>query len=263
MKHLTLLLLTFLFSGQLFGQLCLPDSTYADSSAGVYPLPFEESVSPNGGIADTACVGEEFAFEFTIVIQDSLNFETINLKLDSLVIDSVNNLPNGLAYGCYPENCTFYPNELGCVSLYGNIDDDPGEYDLAIYGRVFSGFLTINLSFPDEELFPGKYTLKVVDGGGCVVGTQKNPLADQVKIKNFPNPFRDLTFLEIHSDIADRFTYSLYDMFGKELKNGSVDLHAGLNTIELNANNLPDGIYLYSLTDGVNRISKKLTVSKK
>jgi hypothetical protein len=36
----------------------------------------------------------------------------------------------------------------------------------------------------------------------------------------------------------------------------------GLNRINFDASAMPNGIYLYTITDGVNTISKKLTVNK-
>lgn len=44
-------------------QTCTPDPAYADSSAGVYPKPYDLATNPGGGITQCAVIGEYFQFD--------------------------------------------------------------------------------------------------------------------------------------------------------------------------------------------------------
>ncbi|MFT4760333.1 MAG: hypothetical protein ACI9XO_003092 [Paraglaciecola sp.] len=275
-KFLTLLLINLFFVGFLVAQSCQPDPMFADSSAGVYPPPFDAVESPEGGITDTACIGLAYEFNFTIVVSETIALFGATFELDSIRIDEVAGLPAGLGVPnspfviCNPANCNFPSNSQGCASIQGTptggANDDgqsgAGDYDLVITGTVYIvGLPPQTITFPGL-LAPGEYTLTLEEAGGnCTVGTD-NILQDKIGIKAMPNPTTGATMIKINSEIDSKMQFTVTDLFGKVIRQESVNINLGQNQLELDASNLSNGIYIYSLSNELGNVSKKLVVQK-
>ena len=52
---------------------CIPNPLYKDSSSGVYPLPYDATLNPKGGIDKPACIGKPYEYVLT-------------LKIDSVIV---------------------------------------------------------------------------------------------------------------------------------------------------------------------------------
>lgn len=88
-------------------------------------------------------------------------------------------------------------------------------------------------------------------------------ISDYRLYSNYPNPFNPLT--TIYYDVKDKglVNLSVYDVLGKEvanLVNESKD--AGRYSISFNANDLPSGVYIYTLRVNNFTASKKMVVLK-
>ena len=268
-KFLTLLLVNVFFIGFAAAQGCQPDPMFADSSAGVYPAPFEATNSPNGGISESACINQPFYFNFTIVVSETISFLGATVELDSIVIEEVTGVPVGLGIPelpfvvCNPGNCSFPANSQGCAAITGTATDAnmPGDYNLVIEGKAYlTAFGPQDITFPGS-IFPGEYilTLEEENSGTCFVGT-KNPLSEQIGFKAVPNPTNGQTIIEINALIDSPMQFSITDMMGQVVRREMVDIHTGENQIAVDAANLPAGIYVYSLSNETGSISKKLVV---
>ena len=167
-----LLCLAFYFKTAAQTPACLPDQRFKDSMVGLYPLPFDSLVSPNGGINKSACIGKPYQFVFTVKVPETFLYSGFNIPLDSITIaktGAVENLPVGITYACNPPNCVFKKNSLGCAVLTGTADASNlvRNYELFITGRVFSFLLAsagleyYEVKFPGP-LFIGKYTLPLL-----------------------------------------------------------------------------------------------------
>lgn len=267
MKSISTLLLGLLMTLSLSAQMpiCEPDMMFADSSAGVYPLPFEPDTRPDGGITECAIVGQEYFFNFTIKIDSTFEVAGSDFRVDSLIIKEVNGLPNGITYGCNPENCSFPGNSISCAAIFGTpTDDNPqGEYELEIVGELYSGGLNFELSFPNPLFGEGKYILSLAGDANdpaCATTSTTNPLAEQLSIKNTPNPFHGLTTIEVSSALNGNFTFEVRDLLGQRLHHENIQLQTGQNSFDYEATNLPKGLYLYSISDGVHVVSRKMMV---
>jgi len=81
--------------------------------------------------------------------------------------------------------------------------------------------------------------------------------------QNYPNPFNPLTTVDFSLAAAGRATFQLFDMTGrmvKELFSGR--LPAGYHQVEIDASDLPAGIYLYRLTAGEFTGTRKMILLK-
>ena len=82
-------------------------------------------------------------------------------------------------------------------------------------------------------------------------------------MQNYPNPFNPLTYIKYSIPRTDWVTLKLYNILGKEIK---TLIHctqpAGDYTIQFDASNLPNGVYMYKLETGQYSAIKKLTLLK-
>lgn len=240
---------------------CMPDSTFRDSTAGVYPLPYDEEASPEGGIPVSACINEPFAFTFTVKV-DSM---AAGFPIDSLAVVSVDNMPIGLEYACDPPGCSFPANSFGCAIIVGTATDanPPGDYDLMISAVAYSSGFELPLTFPNPLIAPGNYFLTLNDEGGDCINTSTRDIERQVSaIRATPNPFTSVTNIAITSLVNGDFQFRVHDLFGKEVHRQTIGLFEGENTVEFDGSDLPSGVYVYSFSNGKAVISDKLMINR-
>jgi len=248
-----ILLLTILihFTGlvALKGQdICVPSETYADSSAGVYPLPYHELLFPDGGIHDTVCIGTPFEYTFTAVLEDSISWMGFSFKLNSLEIlpNGVLNLPAGLQYGCNPPNCVFLANSMGCLKIYGTATEEnqPGQYDLQLRSKIVvaNGLLSVVDTLP-ELLVPGSHyylPVEAASGSYCQTSTYEEQMRNPVEIYYQPRSERILIGMK---DIQVPWMETeILDMTGKVWYSKTV-LNPGQEPTILDVSMLSQGLY--------------------
>ncbi len=270
MKQLfTLLLFSCCFASFVWAQeACVADTTFQDS-LGVFPLPFDPDIRPEGGITEAACINKPYEFVFTVAVGDSINFGTSRIPIDSIILSpdtAIANLPMGLDYACNPPTCIFPKDELGCIILSGTPEasNAPSAYNLEITGNVYSGPLPFELTFPDANIAEGEYILTVnaEDSPECEVVNTANVLAGKVQLQMRPNPVRGFAQVFIDVPTTQHYNFQVYDVLGKIVHERRVQLFAGENQINFDANQLSSGIYFYALNNGRTLAAKRMIVSK-
>jgi hypothetical protein len=266
-------LLIFIGLGTSFAQIntCTPDETFADSTAGVYPLPYDEATNPLGGITDSACFNKDFQFVLNIVVNDTITVGPISYPLDSITLateGAVMGLPQGFSYACDPPSCSFPKNSVGCAVIYGKAENpaDIGPNDLTIEGTFYTLGLPITLTFPNPALAPGSYTLWVLeeDDPDCTVFTSTGDLLRSVEeVRNIPNPFAGNTTIEIVANQSEEVQFAVMDLYGKMVYQSEVQLVAGTNQIDFDGSQLPEGIYLYVIANGKGSVAQKMVISRR
>ncbi len=270
---LSLLVLTGFFLSLSAQQIdeCEVAPIYQDTSAGVYPLPFDADLNPDGGITDTACLNEYFQFVFTVVVGDTISIGGTSIPIDSVVLDAdaISNLPEGMSYTCNPGSCSFAAGDAGCVVIYGKATNasDVGAHDLVISGKLYSPFTPTGapLQFPNPDLAPGSYTLYVQEQGSpnCSIWVDVNEPVSQIEsFRNLPNPFNGTTTLEIITKEAGAYNFTLYSLLGEPLQTRTLQLTEGLNQWTFDAGQLPDGMYIYTLSDGHTQVSGRMVLER-
>ena len=247
---------------------CIPDASFQDSLPGVYPLPYDEATNPMGGITDSACLNKDYQFVFTAVVGDSLNFGGFIYILDSLKINNVTGMPDGFDYACNNANCTFYQNEIGCAAIFGKATDpaDIGQHELVISATIYTGGLPIQLSFPNPLLAPGHFYLYVLEENSpnCVIFNSAFEVASEFEsIRNLPNPFAGTTTIEIQSRESGEYQMQVTDLFGRVVHTRNLQIQEGLNQVEFDGSHLPDGLYLYTFSNGRSQVSQKMLISNR
>jgi len=278
MKKLLLATLSLVFTfcmTDLQAQVCQPDTAFVNQGAGVYPLP--DPIGSTTSSLATGCVNTTYLQHFTAVVPDSLFTEfsgvPIAAKLNSVTIDTITGLPDGITYACDPPDCSFLNQTSGCV-IFSGTPTTEGTYEPAVITTVNADALNqigieLPVNFPTQpgdaiDVYPGQYILYIREEGNaeCLVSTE-NPLDEVLGVsQNVPNPFSSMTNIIIDSKVSGAFDFKVFSLIGKMVHNESINLSAGENTITFNGTYLNSGMYFYSIGQGNDIVTKRMIVNK-
>lgn len=81
--------------------------------------------------------------------------------------------------------------------------------------------------------------------------------------QNYPNPFNPTTKISFELNESSKTTVAIYSVLGKMVRTMELgNLSAGLHHATFDANGLPSGVYLYTVTAGNAKLSGKMTLLK-
>lgn len=256
-------------SGQLFAQTCTPNPTFADSAAGVYPLPFFDDTGM-GGIDLPAQIGCPYEFVFEAVVPEVADLPTGPVELNHVDLTeegAVLNLPAGLDYACNPPDCFFAQNTTGCFVIFGTPDasNAPGLFDLKILAEVavLGNQIVLNDTFPGVLTNGGNYFLELLpdDGSACPVGVN-NTHVTPFEMALAPNPTFGTTTLTIDSERRNELTFQVMNLTGAVVQSQELQVEQGVNSYEILVQDLPDGMYMYSLGNEEGVLTDRLMIVK-
>jgi photosystem II stability/assembly factor-like uncharacterized protein len=137
-------------------------------------------------------------------------------------------------------------------------------------GRVFSN-VYVQYAYSDKFLMPGKYNyrLKQFDANG---NFRYYSLEEEITIstptgfvleQNYPNPFNPATRINFSLPVRERVSLKIYDLTGRIVKS-LIDevVSEGEHSVEFTANDFASGVYIYVISAGSFKASKKMTLIK-
>ncbi len=244
-----LIFITFcLFSFSITYSQCVPDPIYSDSTFGVWPTP--QTNFSNGDIG--VFYDEVVYFK---VPRDAGNIDSVyaGQLIDSIILSSVTNLPPGLSYQCNIPSCTWNFDSVGCASISGTPTTN-GSYQISLDATVWTEiFLT---PFPVPYSFNG-YTINIGPtsnnslGAGFSNLTLENPV---------PNPSNNSTNIGFKSLYSENIIFEITNLIGEVIVQDYFISNVGMNNISVNTSIYSNGVYLYSISNGLARSTKRLIV---
>ena len=149
----------------------------------------------------------------------------------------------------------------------------------ATLANVFSvvGSVVGDLTIPAVEsavtetlptLLPGfELCFAVAENGHSVevvldVGIEDNIVAtnDFTTVSNFPNPFSVNTTVSFDVTKPQLVNFSVYDLTGRVVFEQEVSANEGVNEIDFEAADLNSGMYIYTLDNGAESVTKRMIV---
>lgn len=249
---------------------CKPDPKIPEGAMGIFPNHFTSSFSHTGTVhSDTACLNVYFEQVFTVKMPKPglfAAFPGVNPLLLSLVIDSTAlNIPKGMGIACDPPNCIFPLGSTGCIAVRGvpAYSQEIGPREISIQGVFSMG--GIRLAFTDSSWYAGgTFSLNILPEGSpaCKPSSTSELAATKLLMRNTPNPFHDLTTIEVNSGFRGRFEFRVSDFTGRVMHREPVQIYVGDNRIPFDGGGLPNGIYIYTLSDGIHSVSRKMVLHR-
>ncbi len=238
------------FAASSFAQVCMPDP---NATGLLYPM------TPDS----TTNVWQDYTQTVTISVPTDTTVSVITVYVDSIQLDSVRGLPNGLTYGCNSSlgNCTYLGGTEGCFIISGNVNDSAGTYPIT-FDVVIYGVLDSTGTGGDPLVLP--YSIEVYNlFVGEPLGVQTLSTSKFDVIQNVPNPFNGSTIIKFNNPVAETVNFYVYDMIGRQVHNSKINAVTGVNTINYTSEKLAPGAYFYTIANGKNSITKRMIVTGK
>lgn len=226
---------------------------------GLEPLPADLPAIVNGAATDQTIQFKNF---------DSVTVGSTSAAIQSLTIDTISNLPSGLCWSTNKTDNTYGNQEDGCIRVVGTANGPIGQYKLNIIVTVDIGLpFNITTSAEDAGL---KYFVRLINAGGnvpcidtlagsflaytgnepnCPVGIKDG--ANTLKALSIvPNPMNNSAVVSFVADKSTMMSERITNMIGAEVSRKNVEVKAGENSLIINRDNLPSGVYFYTITNG-------------
>jgi hypothetical protein len=240
----TLLLLTsFIYANA--QSPCTPDTTIHHSGIsklkdGISNTPYNETL--------------QFRFPSDTTVP---GFGTIHI--DSVKIFAVTGMPHGFTYQCNKKTSTYKGGENGCVQIKGNpVDSQIKSYTLVVNDTAWvkvSGFPAV-ITQPGN-LPAGSVTFKITHNTGIFYQS----VSDNFSVaQNFPNPFSTSAEIQVTSEKNQPMIFKVENEMGQQVYIKRVRAIIGQNTIYFERNNLPSGVYFFTVEAGQNTITRKMVI---
>jgi hypothetical protein len=292
MKKSTILFSLLLLSAKMFAQVCVPGTLVGPGNG--YILPDSATNFAN------ACPGTNYqqilyikAPKDTVINITTPITGTITADIDSFVFNanigglptylSVSSVPAGLpaAGAAFPKSnftrLVVAGDSLACVNISGLVPTGtaPGTIALSAPVRAYLSNMSstnplLNALLP--SLYPGNkvdtvinldYYRIVVSPTPCWPSAVSNITAYQFDLLNcIPNPATNRAQIVFESAKESEYTFSLINAMGETVLSRNVKAVKGSNYMPISTETLSSGMYLYTLSDGKNMLSKKMTVNR-
>jgi hypothetical protein len=227
------------------------------------------------------CIERNVAYTQVIQIHVPTSFDVgpfvgltfpVLITVDSLHIDTLTGLPNGMAYEMKPADGRFKGGDNGCATLYGTTSDQPGSYPIAIEGTIwvsgippFGGFpadTSFDLATAQQYSNMFRLAVEVINTG--------DPCLHMLSVKDFspslnaamniyPNPSHGVFELKINTGGRIEGEIVVTDITGKKVFTQSIDAMGNFNTT-LNLSDAPKGIYSLQLRTADGFASKNISI---
>lgn len=234
-------------------------------------------VNPGLHVDADTCVEQGTAVSAVVQFKnyDQVTIGPIIANVDSIRFDSINNLPCGLQWTTNKADNKFVTNEVGCIAIQGTTNDPVGEYTADIIVTAWINNDPAPVQQPASVL--GIFLkMRVYDGStDCASATATQtasctltpwtgiaPISEQVlSLTNSPNPVSTFTNISFTAKEAANYSFQVFDVRGAKVYEQNVEVNTGMNTIRFDRNDLPGGVYVYSLTDGKTNVTRKMILA--
>lgn len=231
---------------------CTPDSQF--TIAGIYP----DSATglPN------AMVGQAYNEVITIISPVDTSTvilgQTISVTIQTIELISVTGLPPSFSYDCATTNCIFAGGSTSCAVL---TSAGPTSAEIGSHQVIMNTTTTV-----DAGLFGIQTQQDVVDyyyinvANATTVLNQFNDFTFELK-DIFPNPVNSNSKIQFISGNSTDVVFTVFNHLGEKIEEKNIAATRGINDIEISANDYANGMYLYSINNGMQRVSKRMIVS--
>ena len=262
MKKFLLTLTAAVLTTCIYAQLgCTADSQYTIYDIGIWPdsatgMPnaivdqqyneFITIVTPGDTLVDGADFGMAFLGTFTAIIDD-------------IEITNVIGLPPNFDYACDPISCAFPGGEIRCAELYSTTNptaSDIGVYNIIIATEIHASNVPIINTYTINDTVD-YYTI-TVSAVSAVVDKLYYHTFDLKDI--FPNPVVNQANIQFVLGTAEDIIFKVYNLLGEEMESKLISSSKGVNTVSLNTSLYAEGVYLYSITNGRQVLTKRMVV---
>lgn len=219
---------------------CVPDTTY--SGPGFY-------TNDGDSTLDQAHLNGPYSENVTLYVPNTYDIGGFNVNVDSVKIEGITGLPDGIGSACNPTSCFWIGGDTGCVLISGTPSNSAqlGNNPLTISMRYFG----LGTSVTEDVTV---FSIELVDTTQS--NTSITDLSLNKGLKIYPNPANNKlnVFFGAESDIQD---LHIINITGQTVWFNSDD---NKNHFSIDSSKLPVGLYFYRFKTSGDHQSLKLVI---
>ena len=230
---------------------CTPDPQF--TITGIYP----DSAT---GLTN-AMVGQAYNEVITIIsLLDTSTVilgQTISVTIQTIELTSVTGLPPSFSYDCATTNCIFAGGSTSCAVL---TSAGPTSAEIGSHQVIMNTTTTV-----DAGLFGIQTQNDVVDyyyinvSNATSVINQFNDFTFELK-DVFPNPVNSNAKIQFISGNSADIVFTVFNYLGEKIEERNIAATRGVNDIEISSKDYANGMYLYSINNGIQVVSKRMII---
>jgi len=231
---------------------CTPDSQF--TLPGIYP----DSAT---GLS-TAIVGQAYNEVITIIAPldttGSFGPITVSVTVQTIELTSVTGLPPSFSYDCEGGNCTFLGGATSCAVLSS---PSPTSSEIGYHQIIMNTTTTVDAGvygIQTQDDIIDYYYINVTNATSVV--NQFNDFTFELK-DVFPNPVNDNAKIQFISGNTADIVFTVFNYLGEKIEERNIAATRGVNDIEISAKNYANGMYLYSINNGIQVVSKRMIIA--
>ena len=231
---------------------CTPDAQF--TLPGIYP----DSAT---GLS-TAIVGQAYDEVITIIspLDTSVMIlgQAVPVTIQTIDLTSVTGLPASFSYDCATANCAFSGGSTSCAVLTST---SPTVAEVGLHQIIMNTTTTV-----DAGLFGIQTQDDVIDyyyinvANATAVVNQFNDFTFELK-NIFPNPVNNNAKIQFISGNSADVVFTVFNHLGEKIEEKHIAASRGVNDIEVSANDYANGMYLYSINNGMQIVSKRMIIA--
>ena len=231
---------------------CTPDPQF--TIAGIYP---DSATGLTGAI-----VGQPYNEVITIIspLDTSVMIlgQAVPVTIQTIDLTSVTGLPASFSYDCATANCIFAGGSTSCAVLSS---PSPTSAEIGSHQVIMNTTTTV-----DAGLFGIQTQNDVVDyyyinvSNTTSTVNQFNDFTFELK-GIYPNPVQNTAKIQFISGNSADVTFTVFNYLGEKVEERNITASRGVNDIKINAQNYTNGVYLYSINNGTQIVSKRMIIA--
>lgn len=203
------------------------------------------------------------------------------VTVQTLKIDSIENLPAGLCWKTNKANNTFNGKETGVIQVTGSTNALAGQYKLRIKVTAVTDIVTlpkvdaeavtglryfVRVACVDNEATPLKvdtaapYPSFKADTRACVKSIESVE-ANISDLSITPNPFSTVTKVSFTSENEEKYSVRLTNILGSVVfAQDIVSKNGGNNVVAIENKNYANGVYFVTITNGKSSVTRRVVI---
>ena len=231
---------------------CTPDPQY--SIVGIYP----DSASGLPG----AIVGQAYDEVITIISPTDTSVtlfgQSLSVTVQAIELTSVTGLPPSFSYDCETANCTFSGGSTSCAVL---TSPSPTVAEVGLHQIIMNTTTTVDaglFGIQTQDDLIDYYYINVANTTSVI--NRFNDFTFELK-DIFPNPVNSNSKIQFISGNSAYVVFTVFNHLGEKIEEKYIAATRGVNDIEVSANDYASGMYLYSINNGVQIVSKRMIIA--
>ena len=250
-KILLSLTLAFVFVGA--RAQCIPDTQF--TAAGIYP-------DSSTFRANNAVVGQLYNEVITIITPTDTTVDlfgqAIPVTIQTIELTSLTGLPPSFSYDCAAPNCIFLGGSTSCAVLSSPspTSTEIGSHQIIMNTTTLVDAGLFGIQAQDDVV--DYYYIEVTNATSVI--NQFNDLTFELK-DIFPNPVNNHAKIQFISGNSANIVFTVFNYLGVKIEERNIAASRGVNDIEIYVNDYSNGVYLYSINNGMQIVSKRMIVA--